>query len=289
MFALTETRCLLGACVALFCGVVWQGDPTLRAESPEASATATATESPTLAQLCAGELRILDLTYTLNDKTVSWPGENYQPFQLKTIATLDKDGVLSKAFCMPEHLGTHLDAPNHFEKGQPAVDRIPPGELFAAGVMLDLSPAGEADPDYLLSVADILEWERTHGRIPDSAVVFLNTGWGRHWDNAARYKNQDMMGRMHFPGYSKAAAEFLVKDRKARGVGIDTLSIDRGMSRDFPVHHVVNQATRYGLENVARLDQLPPRGFYVVVAPIKIETGTGGPTRIFAILPGHRQ
>ena len=68
-------------------------------------------------------------------------------------------------------------------------------------------------------------------------------------------------------------------------MGIDTLSMDYGLSRDFVVHHVVNKAKRYGLENVANLDRLPPRGFFVVVAPIKIEHGSGGPTRIFAVVP----
>ena len=62
-----------------------------------------------------------------------WPGDNYKPFELHTIATLEKDGVLSKAFSSPEHLGTHLDAPNHFEPNQPSVDQIPPEQLFAPG------------------------------------------------------------------------------------------------------------------------------------------------------------
>jgi kynurenine formamidase len=76
----------------------------------------------------------------------------------------------------------------------------------------------------------------------------------------------------------------LIVDRKARGLGIDTLSIDYGLSRDFPVHHVVNSHGRYGLENVAALDRLPPQGFYLMIAPIKLKTGTGGPARIFAVL-----
>ena len=92
------------------------------------------------------------------------------------------------------------------------------------------------------------------------------------------------MGRLHFPGFSKAAAKMLIDERKVRGLGIDTLSMDYGLSRDFAVHHVVNGAGRYGLENVANLDRLPPRGFHVIIAPLKIETGSGGPTRVLAVL-----
>jgi len=49
------------------------------------------------------------------------------------------------------------------------------------------------------------------------------------------------------------------------------------------VHHVLGKAGRYGLENLANLDKLPPRDFYLFVAPIKIETGSGGPVRVFAV------
>ncbi len=249
------------------------------------SETVPASAALTLDQLTSGKLKIVDLTYSLNDQNAYWPAANYEPFRLKTIATLEQNGVLSKAFSTPEHLGTHLDAPNHFEKNQPAVDEIKPENLFAPGVVIDVSPQAGNDTDYQASVADITHWEQEHGRIPDGAVVLLNTGWGQFWKNFARYKNQDVMGKLHFPGYSGDAARWLVKERRVKGIGIDTLSMDPGLSKDFAVHHIVNGAGRFGLENVAQLDQLPARGFYLVIAPLKIETGSGGPTRLFAILP----
>lgn len=249
---------------------------------PESRATVSRAK---LDDLFTGKVRLVDLTYTLNSKTPYWPGDKYTPFQLKTIATLEKDGVLSKTISMPEHLGTHIDAPNHFEKNQPAVDRIPPKQLFGPGIVIDVKAQAEQNADYQLTLKDVEAWERKHGRIPNGAIVMLNTGWSRFWTNYDRYKNQDVRGRLHFPAFSAEAARFLVKQRGIRGIGIDTLSIDRGISKDFAVHHIVNGAGKYGLENVANLDKLPPRGFYLAVAPIKIETGTGGPTRIFAIIP----
>ena len=237
-----------------------------------------------LDQLCSGGLKIIDLTWPLNSKGAYWPGDDYKPFELRTIATLEKNGVLSKAFCMSEHQGTHIDAPNHFEAGRPSVDRIAVGDLFAEGVLIDVSPQVAADADYAVSLADVEAWEQKNGRVPERAVVLLKTGWGRHFQNPVRYRNQDVMGRMHFPGFSADAVQFLIERRNIRGIGIDTLSIDPGQSRDFAVHHLLGRAGRYGLENLAGLDDLPVSGFYLVVAPIKIETGTGGPTRVLAIL-----
>jgi len=238
----------------------------------------------TLAAVASGDAKIVDLTWTLNEKSPYWPGTNYQPFELRTIATLEKDGVLSKTLTLPEHLGTHLDAPNHFEANRPSVEKIPAGDLFAPGVVIDVSGQAEQSADYLLSRNDLDDWEREHGEVPQKAVVLVRTGWGRFWTNYDRYKNQDVRGTMHFPGVSAEAARFLVDERDVRGMGIDTLSIDPGTSRKFDVHHVLNGASRYILENVARLEDLPARGFFLIIAPIKVETGTGGPTRIFAVM-----
>lgn len=242
----------------------------------------------TLANVAAGHATILDLSYPLNASTNFWPGEKYHPFQLETIATLEQDGVLSRKMSLPEHIGTHLDAPNHFEPDQPDVAQIPPQQLFAEGVMIDISTRAEADHDTILTLPDIHAWEQAHGRIPQRSIVLLCTGWGRYWSQPERFQGRDVQGKLHFPGYSREAVELLIRERDIKGIGIDTLSIDPGISRTFEAHHVCNRAGRFGLENVAQLERLPPRGFYLVLAPIKVETGTGGPCRIFAILPAGK-
>lgn len=253
--------------------------------SSYAHADEPAFEQLTLADVAAGRATIVDLAHPLNERSQFWPGDDYQPFTLRTIATIENDGVLSKAMQLPEHVGTHIDAPNHFERNQPDLAAIRPEDLFAPGVVIDITKQAEQDADYGLTVDDVKRWEMKNGRIPEGGVVLLNTGWSRFWDNTARFQNRDARGTLHFPSYTGKAAEFLVKERKVRGIGIDNLSIDRGISKDFEVHHVVNGAGRYGLENVANLEKLPPRGFWLIVAPMKVDKGTGGPTRLFAILP----
>jgi kynurenine formamidase len=243
--------------------------------------------APTLADLAAGKLELVDLSWPLNRESAYWPGEQYRPFELHTIATLEKDGVLSKAFSSPEHLGTHLDAPNHFEAGKPSVDQIPARDLFGPGVVIDVTGPASADADYLVSLADVKKFEADHGPIPTGAIVLANTGWARFWKQPDRYQGRDVRDQLHFPGFAPEAVEFLIKERSVRGVGLDTLSVDHGLSRDFPVHHLLGKAERFGLENLAQLDKLPSKDFYVFVAPIKIETGSGGPARVFAILPSR--
>jgi kynurenine formamidase len=89
---------------------------------------------------------------------------------------------------------------------------------------------------------------------------------------------------MHFPGFSAEAAKALV-ERGVSGLGCDTFSVDYGASEDFSVHHVVLGAGLYQLENLSDLSEVPETGAFLVVAPIKLEGGSGGPVRVFALLP----
>jgi len=238
---------------------------------------------PTLGEIASGQVQVVDLGYALNEANPYWPGEGYSPFHFEILATLEADGVYSGAFATAEHLGTHLDAPNHFEAGQPSVDQIKLADLIAPLVVVDIRGACQSNPDYRLSRGDLENWERQNGPIPSGSVVFGLTGWGQYWGDYERYKNQDAAGQLHFPGFSEAAALFLVEERDIRGIGIDTLSVDYGLSTDFSVHHIVNGDAAYHIENAANLDKVPLSGAWVMIAPIKIEKGSGGPARVWAV------
>jgi kynurenine formamidase len=68
-------------------------------------------------------------------------------------------------------------------------------------------------------------------------------------------------------------------------VGVDTGSVDPGNAQGFPAHGVVNGSGRFHLENLADMSRLPESGAYLIVAPIKIQGGSGGQVRVFAVLP----
>ena len=185
---------------------------------------------------------------------------------------------------MLEHYGTHLDAPAHFAPGKTTVDQIPAKQLFGPAAVLDVRGDAAKDADYELPAARVEEWEKRHGRIPAGAIVLLRTGWASRWPDAQRYRNQDAQGEMHFPGFSVESAKMLI-ERRVSGLGCDTMSIDCGASADFAVHHLTLGSGLYHLENLADLSALPETGAFLVAAPIKLEGGSGGPVRVFALLP----
>jgi kynurenine formamidase len=231
----------------------------------------------------SGKTRVLDLSYAINDKLVPWPGDE-RFFEAKVNASAEKNGYFTRSFWMLEHYGTHLDAPAHFPPGKTTVDQIPVKQLFGPAVVIDVRAESGKDADFQLSAARIEAWEKRHGRIPEGAIVLLRTGWASRWPDVQKYRNQDAKGRMHFPGFSAEAANLLIA-RKVSGFGCDTLSIDYGASQEFAVHHLSLGAGLYHLENLADLSELPETGAFMIVAPIKLEGGSGGPVRVFALLP----
>jgi kynurenine formamidase len=232
--------------------------------------------------------KVIDLTYELDEKTVNWPTAKPFEFQRESWG-MSPGGYWYAAgrFSASEHLGTHLDSPIHFGKGQATTDQIPLSKLIAATVVIDITPACASNRDYLLSTADIRKWEQANGAIPAGSIAAIRTGWGRFWPDKKRYLGTDKPGdtaNLHFPGIAKDAAQLLVQ-RKIAGVGIDTASMDYGPSKDFITHQVLNGAGIYGLENIANLEKVPVTGATLIALPMKIKGGSGGPVRIIAVLP----
>jgi kynurenine formamidase len=231
----------------------------------------------------SGKTRVLDLSYAISDKLVPWPGDE-KFFEAKVNASVEKNGYFTRSFWMLEHYGTHLDAPAHFPPGKATVDQIPVKQLFGPAAVIDVRAESGKDADYQLGSARVEEWEKRHGRIPEGTIVLLRTGWSSRWPDAQKYRNQDAKGKMHFPGFSAEAAKLLI-GRKVSGLGCDTLSIDHGASSDYAVHRLALGAGLYQLENLADMSELPETGAFLIVAPIKLEGGSGGPVRVFALLP----
>ncbi|HEX4545259.1 MAG TPA: cyclase family protein [Candidatus Acidoferrum sp.] len=227
--------------------------------------------------------RVLDLSYAINDQLVPWPGDE-KFFEAQVNASIEKHGYFTRSFWMLEHYGTHLDAPAHFPPGKVTVDQIPVKQLFGPAVVIDVRAASGKDADYQLPARRVEDWEKQHGRIPEGAIVLLRTGWASRWPDVKRYRNQDAAGTMHFPGFSEGAAKLLM-ERRASGLGCDTMSVDYGASKDFAVHHLALGAGLYHLENLGDLSELPESGAFLIVAPIRLEGGSGGPVRVFALLP----
>jgi len=238
------------------------------------------------ASAAAQDMDVLDMTYHFDDKTIYWP--TAQPFQLEKVFKGKTDGgwhYEANNYSAAEHGGTHLDAPIHFAKGKWAADEVPLSSLIGPAIVVDISARAAKDADAELHVADLKAWEAKHGRIADGTILLVNSGWGARWPDKQRYLGTAKKGdvaNLHFPGVGPDAAQWLVDNRKIKAIGIDTPSVDRGQSKDFRTHVILYEKNIPGLENVANLAKLPPKGATVYAIPMKIRGGSGAPCRIFA-------
>jgi len=229
-----------------------------------------------------GKARIIDLTHKLSASTPTFGGER-DAMRYEKLAEVDRDGYTMGAFRVPEHFGTHVDSPGHFLKGRETIDRIDSRRFIAPVVVIDVRPQVKADPDYQLTTADVEAFERG-GRVPEGAAVLLLTGWDKRYEDADKYRNPDKAGTLHFPGYSQEAIRYLLK-RNIVALGIDTLSIDYGPSKDFAGHKISHGGGLYHIENLTNLDKLPARGAAIFVGALPIEGGSGSPARVLAVAP----
>lgn len=233
----------------------------------------------------------IDLSYAYESTTPYWP--TAEGFDLDTVFAGITDGgyyYSAYQFSSAEHGGTHIDAPIHFAEGKNTVDEISIDQLTGQAVVIDVIDSVSQYIDYQVSVADFEKWESVNGTIPEGAIVFLRTGFGRFWPDKKNYMGTDLKGPaavalLHFPGLHPDAAQWLVENKNIKAIGLDTPSIDYGRSSDFLSHRILMEENIPAFENVANLDKLPVLGSYVIALPMKIKGGSGGPVRIIASIP----
>ena len=235
---------------------------------------------------------IVDLSHEYSDQAIFWP--TAESFRLDKVA----DGVTPQGyyyaannFAGAEHGGTHVDAPVHFAQGRWSVEQIPPEQLIGEAAVVDVSAACARQPDYQVAVADLTAWEETHGSLNDT-ILLIRTDYAARWPDAERYlgtaeRGEAAVAKLHFPGLHPDAAKWLVENRRLKAVGIDTASIDYGQSTLYETHRTLYERNIPGLENLANLNRLPPRGATLVALPMKIKGGSGAPLRAIAIVPGQ--
>jgi kynurenine formamidase len=234
------------------------------------------------------QLRLVNLAH-VNDPATTSPFPGDREFILTTEATIPVDGFYMQYVQEGEHTGTHWGAPGHFEEGGLLADQLDPGDLFLPAVKIDLrEKIAKKGPDYAVTVDDLKDWERRHGRIPNESAVILWTGWESRWGTPA-YPNLDAEGRIHQPGFGLPAAKWLVDTGRLgrRGsLGTDTYGADVGIDDTFAVTTLLFHRHRISLENMANLADLPTTGAWVLVGGPRNAAGSGSTATIYGVLPG---
>lgn len=230
---------------------------------------------------CVVKTQWIDLTHTLSPEIPTWSGQCLFKMEIKEDYP---KGCRVLNYQMVAGIGTHMDAPSHFIPQALNIADIALEQLCVPAFVINVTDQVNKNPGYDILPQDILAFEKRNGLIEENSLVVGYTGWSKYWRHQTKYRNTDKKGKMIFPGFHEEAAALLL-ERNIAGIGIDTLSPDDGEAADsFPVHHKILGASKYILENLTRLDQLPEKGAYILSLPIKVQGGTEAPARVIAMI-----
>lgn len=227
--------------------------------------------------------RVVDLTHPIRPGIPLWPGD--PPVRFESVATIAGRGYHLRRLSMGEHSGTHLATPSALYDGGAGPDDLSPGSLVAPAVVIDVSGLASRNSDYTLTVSDLADWERRNGPVPMGSWALLYTGWQRYWDEPERFINADGDGMMRTPGFGVNAARFVLEQRGAVGLGIDTHGIDAGADAELSVSHLALGRGALALECLNNLDRLPAAGSTIVVGRLPLAGGSGSPAAVLALAP----
>lgn len=234
---------------------------------------------------------IVDLSHSYSEETVYWV--TAKEFELDTVFKGETEKgyyYAANNFSTAEHGGTHIDAPIHFAKEGQTVDQIPLEKLIGKAIKIDVSANALNNPDYLIGVDDLKQWETDQEmEIPQGSIVLLQTGFSKFYPDKKKYlgtteRGEQAVAELHFPGLSPEAASWLVENRSISAIGIDTPSIDYGQSVLFGSHVILLSENIPAFENLNNLEKLPANGFEIIALPMKIKGGSGAPLRIVALV-----
>ncbi len=238
------------------------------------------------------EKRFVDLTHAFAPGVPHWKGF---PDEQRELLYWYEPGVGSagtgfyaQSFTHVGQWGTHVDPPAHFVKGMRTVDQIDVKEMILPLVVIDVHRAVAENPDYTLRMADLEDWEKRHGPIPEGAFVAMRTDWSKRWPDTDAMQNTDADGVAHYPGWSLETLNYLYEVRKITASGHETTDTDPGMATsrdDYSLEAYILGRNHYQIELMTNLDAVPEAGALIVCTFPKPKDGSGFPARVFAILP----
>ncbi len=208
------------------------------------------------------------------------------------------------AISMYTHMGTHIDALNHFglngkiwngytadehlgDRGwkKSGAETIP--IIVARGVLIDVASAKELEmlpPLYRITAEDLRDTLKLQNVVlRQGDVVMIRTGRMKFYEEEAKYM-------VNTPGLSLGAARFLVEEKGVMAVGADNLSFEVFPSEVdgnyVPVHTYLlaeQGVTILELVNLADLARDEVYEFAFIGASLKLRGASGAPMRPIAM------
>ncbi|MCD8140517.1 MAG: cyclase family protein [Planctomycetaceae bacterium] len=222
-----------------------------------------------------------DLSPLLENGIPRWP--THPPLVVNPTVTHEHDGYYCQTVFMPEHIGSHVDAPAHIHATMMdhTIDTVPATKLIAPAVVYPLYKLDPA-PGVRITADQVLKLEEEMGdAVGKDEIALFAYGWDSHAKNDKTWKDYTY----NSPGLDEAVIEMFYK-RGIRAAGSDTISLDQPI-KDFDEGYSFGHEKYFLpngiliMEGLVKLTELPPRVFFCAL-PLKIVNGSGSPIRCVA-------
>lgn len=204
-------------------------------------------------------MKIHDISMLLNQNVAEWPGDT--PFQFHINWTKEQSGSVNVGqITTSTHIGTHIDAPFHFDENGKKVHELPLENYIVDAIVIDVSGS------------EVISRELLKGKVTGEAkaVLFRTNAW----------QQRDVFPEV-IPAFDADIVDWMVENELSL-FGVDLPSVDAITSKDLPMHHALGTAGRYILEGLI-LDDLKEDTYQLIALPLKIEGADGSPVRAVLI------
>ena len=179
------------------------------------------------------------LSFEVLDLSQNWdvntPGfARYSGPSIKWIKRVAFEGVGGMEITSTLHVGTHLDAPNHFVTNAKGIGELPVSWLTGPACIVDLQALGLGDYD-IYGPSHFEAWERKTGiTIQPNDIVAIHTGYHRHYPSnwtatCGPIEPNETKYFIKHPGPTREMVQWTL-DRRIRWFAVDAGSLDHPMN-----------------------------------------------------------
>ncbi len=200
-------------------------------------------------------MTLIDISPAFRAGMPGWPGDT--PFDAARSWSLGPDCPVNVSkIVLSSHVGSHADAPSHFDAEGRPIDAMPLELYIGPCHVVDARGAGAR-----IGVADVLP--QLPGRV-ERVLIRQYEHYPEQWD-------ADLKGLE--PALIAALAA-----RGVRLIGVDAASVDPANSKTLDAHHAIEAHGIAIIEGLV-LDAVAPGGYELIAPPLKIEGCDAAPLR----------
>ena len=198
--------------------------------------------------------KIIDISMSLDAQTPEWPGD--VPFNFRLSVTKKQSGSVNIGeLSTSTHMGTHIDAPFHYDENGLKVNELPLDIYLTKAQVVEVTEIQNISVENFPEIDEGVE------------AVLLHTA---AWQDRTTFPSS-------WPEFDTSIAEWMA-GKGIRLLGVDVPSVDPQTSKELPMHQAMNRTGRFILEGIV-LDGVPAGVYQLAALPLKITGADGSPVR----------